>query len=241
VEWDALNIFVPESGIIRRCRLVRLGVPLKFWALIFTGYFIYLRFKCYPILSPFLVSLPPGNHLFHRPSTCFYEGVFSWSHVYSLVDRLFPGSFGGGIWFINIVVLPMGLQTPSTPPLLFLTPILGNQRLSQSLASSSHLSICKALVGPLRRQPFQAPISMHFLVSTIVSGFGNCIWDESSGGTVSECLFLQSLLYSLSSYLFLCILCSPTKKDQRTYTLVFLHLELHMVFNVYLGYLELLG
>ena len=103
------------------------------------------------------------------------------------------------------------------------------------------LCICRTLVGPLRRQSHQAPFCKHFLASTIVSGFGNCIWDESSGGTVSECLVLQSLLYSLSSYLFLCILCSPTKKDQRTYTLVFLLLELHMVFNVYLGYLELLG
>jgi hypothetical protein len=26
---------------------------------------------------------------------------------------------------------------------------------------------------------------MHFLASTIVSGFGNCIWDEHPGGAVS--------------------------------------------------------
>jgi hypothetical protein len=37
------------------------------------------------------------------------------------------------------------------------------------------LCIHKALAGPLRRQPYQAPFSKHFLASTIVSGFGNCI------------------------------------------------------------------
>jgi hypothetical protein len=42
-----------------------------------------------------------------------------------------------------------------------------------------HLCICKALAGPFRRQPYQAPFSMHFLAFTILSGLGNCIWDES--------------------------------------------------------------
>nr|CAA36859.1 tlm protein [Mus musculus] len=67
--------------------------------------------------------------------------------------------------------------------------------LVQWLAVSIHLCICKALSGPLRRQPYQAPFSMYFLVSTIVSGFGNCIWDESPGGTVS------GLSFSISSTL----------------------------------------
>jgi hypothetical protein len=35
---------------------------------------------------------------------------------------------------------------------------------------------------PLRRQLYQAPVSKHFLASTIVSGFGVCIWDGFPGG-----------------------------------------------------------
>jgi hypothetical protein len=76
-----------------------------------------------------------------------------------------------GDWLVDIVVLPVGLQSPSTSSVLSLTV--------QWLAASIHLCICKALEGPLRRQPYQAPFSMHFLASTIVSGFGKCIWDES--------------------------------------------------------------
>ena len=51
---------------------------------------------------------------------------------------------------------------------------------------------------PLRRQLYQAPVSKHLLASTIVSGFGNCIWDGSPGGAVSGWPFLQSLLHTLS-------------------------------------------
>jgi hypothetical protein len=80
------------------------------------------------------------------------------------------------------------------------------------LAVSICLCICKALAWPLRRQPYQAPFSKHFLASEIVSGFGNCIWDKSPGGTVSGWPFLQSLLYTLSPYLLLWVFCSPSKE-----------------------------
>ena len=128
--------------------------------------------------------------------------ICSWSHVYSFVDGLVPGSSWGD-WLVDIVVLPVGLQSPSTPLVPSLTSLLGTLRSVQWLAVSIRLCICKALAGPLRRQPYQAPFSMHFLASTIVSGFGNCIWDESPGGTVSGWPFLQSLLYTLSPYLLL--------------------------------------
>jgi hypothetical protein len=55
----------------------------------------------------------------------------------------------------------------------------------QWLASSICLCICQALIEPLRRQLYQAPVSQYFLASTIVSGFGVCIWDGSPGGAVS--------------------------------------------------------
>jgi hypothetical protein len=49
--------------------------------------------------------------------------ICSWSHVYSLVGSLVPGS-SGGFWLVDIVVLPMGLQIPSAPSVLSLTPPL---------------------------------------------------------------------------------------------------------------------
>jgi hypothetical protein len=79
---------------------------------------------------------------------------------------------------------------------------------------SIHLCICKAVAGPLRRHPFQAHFNMHFLASTIVSVFGNCLWDESPGVTVSGWPFLQPLLYILSPYMLLWVFCSLSKKDQ---------------------------
>jgi hypothetical protein len=46
------------------------------------------------------------------------------------------------------------------------------------------------LQEPLRRHPYQAPISKHFLASAIVFRFGGCIWDGSPGGAVSGRPFL---------------------------------------------------
>ena len=115
-----------------------------------------------------------------------------------LLGGLVPGSSGGGVLLVDIVVLPMGLQTPSV---FSLVPSLGTLHSVQWLAESIHLCICKALAGPLRRQLYQAPVSMHLLASIIVSGFGDYIWDGSPGGAVSGWLLLQSLLQILSPYL----------------------------------------
>jgi len=41
----------------------------------------------------------------------------------------------------------------------------------QWLAASIPFCICQALTELLRRQLYQAPVSMHFLASTILSGF----------------------------------------------------------------------
>jgi hypothetical protein len=144
--------------------------------------------------------------------------ICSWCHgflhVYSLVGGLVPGS-SGGIWLVlpmglqtSYVVLPMGLQTSSAPSVFSLTPPLGTQCSVQWLAVSIRLCVCQALAGPLRRQLYQASISMHFLASTIVSAFGDCIWDGSPGGATSRWPFLQSLLHTLSPHFL------PSKKDQ---------------------------
>jgi hypothetical protein len=120
--------------------------------------------------------------------------------VYSLVSGLVPGS-SWKVWLFDIVVSSMGLQTLSSPSILSLTPRLETLGSVQWLAMS--LFICQALAESLRRQLYQAPVSKHFLASTIVSGFGNSIWNGSPGRAVSRWPFLQSLLHTLSLYLLL--------------------------------------
>jgi hypothetical protein len=44
---------------------------------------------------------------------------------------------------------------------------------------SIYFCICQALAEPFTRQVYQAPVNKHFLASTIVSGFGDCVWDGS--------------------------------------------------------------
>jgi hypothetical protein len=115
--------------------------------------------------------------------------------VYSLVSGLVHGSFGGGVWLVDIVVLPMGLQTPSTPSVLALTSPLGSLHSVQWLAVSILICLSQDLAEPLRRQLYQVPVSKHFLASAIVSALGVCMWDGSPGGAVSVSLFV--LAFSL--------------------------------------------
>ena len=86
---------------------------------------------------------------------------------------------------VDIVVLPMGLQTLSALSVLPLTPPLGSPCSVRFLTVSIHVCIGQDLTEPLRRQLYQAPVSKHFLASAIVSGFGVCIWDGSPGRVVS--------------------------------------------------------
>jgi hypothetical protein len=105
------------------------------------------------------------------------------------------------VWLVDTVGLPMGMQTPSYIVLALTSP-LGSPSSVRCLASSICIFICQALAELLRRQLYQAPISKHFLASTIVSGFGGCRWNGSPGGAVSGWPFLQSLLHSLSLHFF---------------------------------------
>jgi hypothetical protein len=49
------------------------------------------------------------------------------------------------VWLVDTVVLTMGLQSPSAPSVLSLTPPLGSPSLVQLLAVSIPLCICHAL------------------------------------------------------------------------------------------------
>jgi hypothetical protein len=142
---------------------------------------------------------------------------------------------------IVLIVPPMGLQTPSAPWALSLAPSLGTLCSVQWMDESIHLCIFQALAESLRRQLYQAPVSKRLLASTVVSGFGDCIWDGSPGGES-----LNGLSFSLCSTLCFCnsfhgYFVPLSKKDQSTHTLVFLLFELYMVCELYLGYSELLG
>jgi hypothetical protein len=80
--------------------------------------------------------------------------------VYSFVNGLVPGN-SGGVWLVVIVVLPVGLQIPSAPSVLSLIPLLGTPHSVQWLAVDIRLCIYRVLAGPLRRQLYQTPFSMH--------------------------------------------------------------------------------
>ena len=92
---------------------------------------------------------------------------------------------------VYIVVLPVGLQTPSAPWVFSLAPPMGT--LCTWMAVSIHFCISQTLAESLKRQLYQAPDSKH-LVSKIVSGLGACLWDGSPSGAVSGWSFLQNLL-----------------------------------------------
>ena len=117
-------------------------------------------------------------------------------HVCSLVGGLFPGSSGGSGCLI-LLFFSVGLQIPSAPSELLLTPPLGSPHLVQWLVASIYNCIGRALAEPLRGQPYQVPVIKCFLASAIVSGFGVCMWD---GTPVGQSLdgFRHFLYYILS-------------------------------------------
>jgi hypothetical protein len=87
-----------------------------------------------------------------RPYKAILCYICGWSHgslhVYFLVGDLVPGS-SEGVWFV-VVVLPMGLQTPSAPSVFSLTPpsvcasISVFVRLWQSFSGDSYIRLLSA-------------------------------------------------------------------------------------------------
>jgi hypothetical protein len=99
------------------------------------------------------------------------------------------------VQLVDIAVLPMGLQSSSAPSVLPLTFPLGSLDSVWLLAVTIWICISQVLAETLRRQPYQAPDSKHFLASAIVSGFDVCRWNGSLGGAVSGWPFLQTLFH----------------------------------------------
>jgi hypothetical protein len=90
----------------------------------------------------------------------------------------------GSGWFILFFFL-WGCKTfqfiQSFPSFLHLGPCAQSDVWMQA-----SISVLVRLCQFLRRQLYQAPVKKHFLVSTIASGFGVCIWDTSGGITIPD-------------------------------------------------------
>ena len=152
---------------------------------LFFWYFLYLHFKCYALSwflprkpsmllpLPLITNAPTlASLLWHSPT--LEHRAFSGVRDYPPIDVLHmqlepwlppcilfgwcfcPWEFWG-YCLVHIVVPPMGLQSPSAPSVLFLTPPLGTLCSVQWFAESIHLCICQELAEPLRRQIYQAP------------------------------------------------------------------------------------
>jgi len=103
------------------------------------------------------------------------------------------------VWLVDIVVLPMRLQTPLVPSVLSLTSPLMSPCSVQCLAV--YICIC---TGPaLRGQLYRAPISKYFFASAKVSGFDVSRWNGSLSKVISGWPLLQFLLHSLSLHFLL--------------------------------------
>jgi hypothetical protein len=64
---------------------------------------------------------------------------------------------------------------------------------------SIYLFICQALAETLRRQLYQVPASKLLLESTIVSGFGGCLWDGSLASFHILYKIIQKTIFYLES------------------------------------------
>ena len=102
-----------------------------------------------------------------------------------------PQGAPGGLSCWTVAPPPHG----PAKPLSFFSPFSNSSirdlRSVQWVAVSICLCICQPLADTLRRQPYQAPVNKHFWSSSIVSRFGDCIWDGSPGGAVSAPHFVS--------------------------------------------------
>ena len=142
---------------------------------------------------------------------------------------------------VDIVVLPMGLQTPSAPTVLSLTPPLGSSTQSKGwlqVSTSVLVRIRQSLSGDSYFRCLSANTSWHQQQCLgLVSAYG---MDPQVGQS------LDGFSFSLCSTFCLCIsshwyFVSPSKNDQSIHTLFFFLLELHVFCELYIGYFKLLG
>ena len=105
----------------------------------------------------------------------------------------------------------------STPPsssfLSSTPPIRDPQVQNNSWLKAFSSVLVQGLTEPHRRQPYQTSIIEQLLASTIVFGFGDCIWDGSQDGAVTRWPFPQSLFHICLCFSSQGCFVSPYKKD----------------------------
>ena len=140
-------------------------------------------------------------------------------HVYSLVGGLVPMT--SGVHIVSYCCSSCEVANPFSSLGTFSNSSIRDTVLSP-MVDWEHLILY--LSGTVR-----ASVSKHLLASTVVSGFGDCIWDGCQ-----ERQHLNGLSFNLCSTLCLCntsygYFVPPSKKGQSIHTLVLLLLELHVV------------
>ena len=150
-----------------------------------------------------------------------------------------PWKLFDGAWLLDVIVLPMGLQTPSVLAVLTLTHSLGSWCSIQWLTMSIYLCICKALAGWLRRQSYQFPVNKHFVVSKIISGLVTVYGMNSQVGQSLDCLSFSTLYLHICS----CEYFIPLLRRTEAPTLwsSFFFSFIYMVCELYVGLSEPLG
>jgi hypothetical protein len=125
-------------------------------------------------------------------------------HLFSLIGSLVPGS--SGVLVSSYCHFSYGAKNPFSSWVLSLAPSLGILCSIQCMDVSIYFCVCQALAAPLRRQLYQASVSKLLLASTIVSGFGGCLWDGSKvghsldGNSFSLCSKLCSVTPSMGNF-----------------------------------------
>jgi hypothetical protein len=115
-----------------------------------------LTHSCFSTLAsiplPWQHPQDQGAPLPVMPDKAIFCYISSWSHVSRNVLILFGWWFSPwefwGILLVDIIVLPMGLQTPSASSVFALTSPLGSLRSVQCLAMCNHICIGQALPVP---------------------------------------------------------------------------------------------
>ena len=188
-----------------------------FFKLYFIFYWIFSPFT-FQMLCSFLVPFPPLPPL--KPS------VPSTQHSPTLGPRAFTGTStflptdakysypcGWSHEFLHVYALEIlvgrhccssqGAAKPFRSFRLLSNSSVGDPELSPipntSQAGSFSLCICQILTAS-QETDISGP-SQQALPSLGSVGFGDCLWDGSSGGAISGWPFLQSLLHTLSLYL----------------------------------------
>ena len=161
--------------------------------------------------------------------------ICNWSYgspnVYSLFGGLVSGS-SVAVWLVDIIFLPMRLQTSSAPSVLFSNSSIGELDLSPIC---KHLPLYLSGSGRASQETALSGSCQYALGLVTVYGMDPHMGQSLDGLSYSFCSTFCFHVSSLEYFV------PPSKKHWSIHILVFLLIGLHMVYELYLGYFELLG